>query len=149
MPRLIASLIIGFIIIPIITLKWGAKAFCGYVCPHGGFYSECFGRLFNPKPGTLKIIARTGPPAYFALMIIALALIFLIPSTFDIVRTAQKNLFFLLSQVLYFCIGIPLIGARSYCTHICPLGLEIRWIARMKMKLKKSSNQKDLHSNQN
>jgi hypothetical protein len=133
---LIASLTIGFIIIPLMTLKWGAKAFCGYVCPLGGFYSESFGRLFNPRPGKLKLMVRFGPPVIFALMTVALALIFLVPTTFEFVRTVQKQFFFLISQVLYFLVGIPLIGARSYCTHVCPLGLEIRSIVQLKNKYK-------------
>jgi polyferredoxin len=142
---LIVSLIMGFIIIPLITLKWGGKAFCGYVCPHGGFYSESFGRLFNPKPGKLKLLRKWGPPVYFILMLVALAAILLIPTTLDPIRTVQKQVFFLLSQVLYFVIGIPLVGARSYCTHFCPLGLEINWIVRWKnrMKIKNRSKGKN------
>ena len=135
---LIASLFVGFLVIPIITRRWGAKAFCGYVCPLGGFYSESFGRLFNPKPGKLKWLRKWGPPINFILMLAALAAILLIPATLDPIRTVQKQVFFLLSQVLYFVIGIPLVGARSYCTHLCPLGLEINWIARLKNPMKVS-----------
>ncbi len=45
------SLSVGFVGIPALTLAWGAKGFCGWVCPHGAFYSEAFGRLFSPPPG--------------------------------------------------------------------------------------------------
>lgn len=136
---LITSLIIGFLIIPLITFVWGRKAWCGYVCPIGGFYSESFGRLFNPKPGRLKIIKKFAPPVWYLVMILALLTIIVFPSTLSAIRTAHKMLFFVFSQVLFFTIGIPLIGARSYCTHICPLGYEIGLIVRLKTRLKKQN----------
>ena len=39
--------------------------------------------------------------------------------------------------LLYFVIGIPLIGGRSFCTLICPLGYEIRKIVKFTRHLKK------------
>ncbi len=135
---LAASLIMGFIVIPLITLRWGRKAFCGYVCPLGGFYSESLGRLYQPKPGRLKQLRRFGPPTLFILMSIALVTMLLFPALLPPIRTGQKYLFWLSSQVLYFVVGIPLIGARSYCTHLCPLGLEIGWIVKWKNRKKQS-----------
>lgn len=133
----LASLIIGFILIPFITILWGRKAYCGYICPLGGFYSESLGRLFNPKPGKLPLLRRFGPPIWFAIMTLALLTILVFPSTLEQVRTVQKLLFFIFSQVLFFVVGIPFIGARSYCTHLCPLGFEIKWIVFFKRKFKK------------
>lgn len=124
------SLAVGFLGIPALTLKWGAKGFCGWVCPHGAFYSEAFGRLFSPPPGRLPWLRRFGPPAYFALMTVALASVLLVPSATEPVRQAQKVAFFLGSQFLYLTVGVPLVGARSYCTHLCPIGYEVGWIVR-------------------
>ena len=132
----IASLIIGFLVIPLITLLWGRRAFCGYICPLGGYYSETLGRLFTPKPGKLKLMQRITPPLMFGVMTAALVFIVAFPATLDPVRTIQKNLFFALSQVLYFTIGIPVIGARSYCTHVCPLGFELGWLQHRKNRWK-------------
>jgi len=135
-PVFIASLVIGFIVIPLITVLRGRKAFCGYVCPLGGFYSESLGRLFNPKPGRLKWLQRFGPPFYYLLMVGALAVLLVFPRMLDSLRTVHKLFFFATSQVLYFVVGIPLIGARSYCTHVCPLGYEIGWFVKIKNRLK-------------
>lgn len=135
-PVFIASLIVGFLVIPLITLLWGRKAFCGYVCPLGGFYSESLGRLFNPKPGRLKWLQKVGPPFFYLMMTAALVTLIVFPETLDSLRTAHKLLFFAISQVLYFTLGIPLVGARSYCTHVCPLGYEIGWIVRLKNRMK-------------
>jgi len=126
----VLSLGVGFMGVPAMTLAWGAKGFCGWVCPHGAFYSEAFGRLFSPPAGRLPWLRRYGPPAYFLFMALALASIFLLPSATDPVRQVQKVVFFLGSQFLYLVVGMPLVGPRSYCTHLCPVGLEVGWIVR-------------------
>lgn len=136
-PVFIASLIVGFFIIPLLTILWGRKAFCGYICPLGGFYSESLGRLFNPKPGRLKWLQKVGPTFFYLMMVAALLTLLAFPYTLDSLRTVHKLFFFATSQVLYFVVGIPLIGARSYCTHMCPLGYEIGWIVRLKNRIKK------------
>jgi hypothetical protein len=130
------SLAVGFIGIPALTLAWGAKGFCGWVCPHGAFYSEAFGRLFSPPPGRLAALKRFGPPAYFALMTLALASVLLVPGATDPIRRVQKVAFFLGSQFLYLIVGVPLVGARSYCTHLCPIGFEVGWIVRARRRWK-------------
>jgi polyferredoxin len=131
------SLAVGFVGIPALTLRFGAKGFCGWVCPHGAFYSEAFGRLFTPPPGRLPLLRRFGPPAYFVFMSAALLSILLFPSVTEQVRLAQKLAFFGGSQLLYFIVGIPLVGPRSYCTHLCPIGLEVGWIVRARQSLRR------------
>jgi hypothetical protein len=126
----VLSLAVGFIGVPALTLVWGAKGFCGWVCPHGAFYSEALGRLFSPPAGRLPWLRRYGPPAYFLFMTVALASILFVPSVTEPVRQVQKVAFFLGSQLLYFVVGMPLVGPRSYCTHLCPIGLEVGWIVR-------------------
>jgi hypothetical protein len=135
--RLVAvlSLAVGFVGIPALTLAFGAKGFCGWVCPHGAFYSEAFGRLFLPPPGRLAWLRRYGPPAYFLFMTGALAALLLFPSATEPVRQVQKVTFFVASQLLYFVVGMPLVGARSYCTHLCPIGLEVSWLVRARRAL--------------
>lgn len=130
--RLVAalSLGVGFVGIPALTLRFGAKGFCGWVCPHGAFYSEAFGRLFSPPPGRLPWLRRFGPPAYFVFMTAALASLLVFPSATEPVRRVQKVTFFVASQLLYLVVGMPLVGARSYCTHLCPVGLEVSWLVR-------------------
>lgn len=134
---MVASLIIGFAITPIVTLLWGRKAFCGYVCPQGAFYSESLGRLFHPKPGRFPRLRRYGPLVYFTLMLFGLVSMLLLPQTHDTVRSLQKVMFFFVPQVLYLVVGIPLVGARSYCTHLCPLGFELRLMLKMKKALRR------------
>jgi polyferredoxin len=73
-------------------------------------------------------------------MVLALLAIIFFPSTLTLIRTTHKMLFFIFSQVLFFTIGIPLIGARSYCTHICPLGYEIGLIVQLKKRWKKQKS---------
>ncbi len=116
------SLLVGFVVIPVLTFLWGAKGFCGYVCPHGAFYSEAYGRLFSPLPGRLNGLRRYFPPLYFFAMSVALALVLTVPAAMEPVRSTQKVAFFLTSQMFYLIIGVPLIGPRSYCTHFCPIG---------------------------
>lgn len=130
------SLFVGFAVIPVMTLIWGAKGFCGYVCPHGAFYSEAYGRLFSPPPGRLNGLKKHFPPLYFLAMSVALALILADPATLEPVRKVQKVSFFLTSQLFYLVIGVPLIGPRSYCTHFCPIGYEIKYLIRLKKLLK-------------
>lgn len=126
------SILTGFVVIPILTFKWGAKGFCGYVCPHGAFYSEAYGRLFTPHPGKLMRFRKYFPPVYFISMTAALAAIILFPSMLEPVRQAQKIAFFMFSQFIYLIIAVPLIGPRSYCTHFCPIGYEVRGLVRLK-----------------
>jgi polyferredoxin len=126
------SLIVGFIVVPVITIKWGAKGFCGYVCPHGAFYSEAYGRLFVSHPGKLKIVRKYFPPLYFLAMAVALGAIIFTPSVLEPVRQIQKVAFFLISQFIYLIVAVPLIGPRSYCTHFCPIGYEVRTLVRLK-----------------
>lgn len=128
------SIIISFLIIPAVTWKWGAKAYCGYICPHGAFYSESYGRLFRPSPGKINWLKKFGPPFYFILMSGALILILIDPETLEPIRRTQKLVFFCISQLFFLVIGIPVIGARSYCTHFCPLGYAIRGIIHLKRR---------------
>lgn len=131
------SLAVGFVGIPALTLRFGAKGFCGWVCPHGAFYSEAFGRLFSPPPGRLPLLRRYGPPVYLVFMSAALLSILLFPSATEPVRLVQKVAFFVGSQLLYFIVGIPLVGPRSYCTHLCPVGLEVGWIVRARQAFRR------------
>lgn len=131
----VLSLAVGFVGIPALTLAFGAKGFCGWVCPHGAFYSEAFGRLFAPPAGRLAWLRRYGPPAYFVFMTVALASLLLFPSATEPVRQVQKVTFFVASQLLYLVVGMPLVGARSYCTHLCPIGLEVSWLVRARLAL--------------
>ncbi|MBW2652423.1 MAG: 4Fe-4S binding protein [Deltaproteobacteria bacterium] len=41
---------------------------------------------------------------------------------------------FLFCGILLFVIGIPLIGGRSYCRLICPMGYFIRILVRLKRR---------------
>jgi hypothetical protein len=129
------SLVVGFVVVPGLTLLWGAKAFCGWVCPHGAFYSEAYGRLFHPPAGRAAWLRRFGPPAYLAFMTVALAWVLLAPESVAPVRGAQKVAFFLGSQFLYLIVGVPLVGARSYCTHLSPIGLEVTWLVHARRAL--------------
>lgn len=131
------SLAVGFLVVPVLTFRWGAKGFCGYVCPHGAFYSEAFGRLFSPPAGRLRALKKYFPPVYFLAMSAALVLILAVPSSLDPVRNTQKLLFFLTSQFFYLVIGVPLVGPRSYCTHFCPVGFEIAWLIRLSMYVRR------------
>ncbi len=130
------SLLVGFIVIPVLTLLWGAKGFCGYVCPHGAFYSEAFGRLFSPPCGRLAGVRKVFPAMYFLFMVAALAAILGMPASLGPVRDVQKVAFFLTSQFFYLIIGVPLIGPRSYCTHFCPVGYEVKWLIKFKRSIK-------------
>ncbi len=126
------SLIVGFVVVPLLTFKWGAKGFCGYVCPHGAYYSEAYGRLYNPTPGRWKLVRRTVPVIYFTAMVAVALLILFVPQSLDPVRKAQKVTFFATSQFIYLIVGVPWIGARSYCTHFCPLGYEVSLLLKIK-----------------
>ncbi len=126
------SLLVGFVVIPALTFLWGAKGFCGYVCPHGAFYSEAYGRLFSPPPGRLNGLRKYFPPLYFLAMSVSLVLILAVPETLEPVRNVQKVSFFLTSQMFYLLIGVPFIGPRSYCTHFCPIGYEVKYLIKLK-----------------
>ncbi len=126
------SILVGLVVVPALTLAWGAKGFCGYVCPHGAFYSEAYGRLFSASPGRLPRLKRWFPPVYFLAMTAALVAILVSPGTLEPVRQGQKVAFFLTSQMFYMIFGIPFMGARSYCTHFCPIGFEVRQLLRIR-----------------
>lgn len=83
------SLFVGFLVIPFLTFKWGAKGFCGYVCPHGAFYSEAYGRLFAPPLGRLNWMRKCIPLLYFTGMVLAALSIILAPPTLDPIRRGQ------------------------------------------------------------
>ena len=134
----IFSIVFGFAVVPLLTIKFGAKGFCGYVCPIGGIYSETYGRLFHNPPGRFKECGRIIPPGYFLLMAVSLFLVWNDSSLFSPIRKIQVVTLFITSHFFYFVIGIPFIGGRSFCTLICPLGYEIRKIVRLKHKLLKN-----------
>jgi polyferredoxin len=137
----IFSIVFGFLVVPVLTVKFGAKGFCGYICPMGGIYSETYGRLFTNPPGRFKRLGNIIPPIYFSLMTISLFLIWYDPALISPIRRIQIITLFLTSHFFYFVIGIPLIGARSFCTLICPLGYEIGRIVKLKNRFLKKSLQ--------
>lgn len=133
----ILSSTMGFVLVPLITYKWGVKGFCGYMCPHGAFFSETYGRVFPVRAGRLKQVGRFLPQIYFALMTVALLAIFIIPDSVYPIRTVQKLVYFFTAEFLFFVICIPLIGGRSYCTLCCPMGYFVKLIVKAKRRLKK------------
>lgn len=134
------SVLIGFILVPLITYRWGAKGFCGYLCPHGGFFSETYGRFFDSHPEHLQWVRRFVPQIYFVLMTIALFFIIVLPSLTPPMRSIQKFVYFFTAELFYFVIGIPLLGGRSYCRLICPLGYFVKSLVKYKFKMKKTHN---------
>ena len=131
------SAVIGFFIVPVITLKWGVKGFCGYICPHGAFFSETYGRLFSSRYRGFNWMRRYVPPVYFILMMSGLIAVIFFPGAFSQIRSAQKMIYFITAEFLYFVICIPLFGGRSYCTHFCPMGYYVNSIVILKKKLKR------------
>ena len=129
------SLFVGFILVPFITCKWGARGFCGYLCPHGAFFSETYGRAFASHPRRLEWAKDYIPPVFFALMVFGLIVILFKPGMIIPIRSIQKFAYFFSAEFFYFVIGIPLIGGRSYCRLICPMGYFIRIIVRLKRRL--------------
>ncbi len=132
----ILSLIVGFVIVPVITFKWGAKGFCGYMCPHGAFFSETYGRIFPARYNRLKWAGRFLPQTYFLLMTAALLGIIIIPDSIYPVRTVQKLVYFFTAELFFFVIAIPLIGGRSYCRLLCPMGYYVKLLVRASRKIK-------------
>ena len=130
------SLFVGFILVPFLTYKWGAKGFCGYLCPHGAFFSETYGRVFASHPKRLEWLKDYIPPVYFVLMTLALIVVSSKPETIITVRSVQKYVYFFTGEFFYFVVGIPLMGGRSYCRLICPMGYAIRLMIRLKRRLK-------------
>jgi hypothetical protein len=126
------SVLMGFAVVPLITYKWGAKAFCGYLCPHGAFFSETYGRVFNQKPMRFLRAAKVIPPVYFILMTAALLVVIALPGSIYHLRSAQKLVYFFTAELFYFVIGIPLLGGRSYCSLICPMGYFIKFVVKCK-----------------
>lgn len=137
------SLTMGFAVVPLLTIKWGVKGFCGYVCPIGGLYSETYGRLFSNPIGRLRSVGRLLPPIYFCFMALSLLLIWYQPALIAPLRKIQIIIVFIAAHFFYLVIGIPLVGARSYCNLICPLGYEIRKIVQIKNSLVKKKRQND------
>lgn len=119
---LVLSLVVGFVLAPLLSYRWGMRGFCGYVCPHGAFFSETYGRIFKSRPGKLPWAKKYIPPFYFILMTLALICIIISPEMIVPLRSAQKYIYFITAEFFYFVIAIPLIGGRSYCTLICPMG---------------------------
>ena len=130
----IISLLVGFILAPFLTYKWGIKGFCGYLCPHGAFFSETYGRIFKSHSGRLSWAKAYIPPIYFTLMAFALIVIFVWPEITVPIRSIQKFVYFFTAEFFYFVIGIPLIGGRSYCRLICPMGYLMLRIVRLRRK---------------
>lgn len=126
------SLFVGFCIIPLVSYIWGRKAFCGYICPHGAFISETYGRIFEQHPGRFVILNKLIPPIYFSVMTVALLVILILPETLTSIRNIQKAVFLTTAELLYFVVLVPLVGGRSYCNLICPLGYAIRKIGTFK-----------------
>jgi polyferredoxin len=133
------SLFVGFIIVPLVTVKWGVKGFCGYICPHGAFFSETYGRIFPSRPSRLNKIPRSIPPIYFTLMVLSLVIILVIPHTIAPLRTIQKLVYFFTAEFFFFVIGVPLLGGRSYCRLMCPLGYFVLLLTRSKRKWYKNN----------
>jgi polyferredoxin len=63
----------------------------------------------------------------FALLVIAVAPALVVP-----MRSVQKFVYFSTAEFFYFVIGIPLLGGRSYCRLICPMGYWVRLMVRFK-----------------
>ena len=140
---LLLSSVMGFFIVPLITLKWGAKGFCGYICPHGAFFSETYGRVFSKRYKGFDWLRRYFPPIYFTIMTASLIAIIFFPDTITQLRSVQKMVYFITAEFLYFVICIPLFGGRSYCTLFCPMGYYVNGIVKLKNRLGRSTlNQK-------
>jgi hypothetical protein len=133
------SVLIGFILVPLITYRWGAKGFCGYLCPHGAFFSETYGRAFDSHPERLQWLQRFVPQTYFVLMAVALVIVIVLPSSILPIRSIQKLVYFFTAEFFYFVIGIPLLGGRSYCQLICPMGYFVQSLVRYKIKNKRKT----------
>lgn len=128
------SLAVGFVLAPFLSYKWGMKGFCGYICPHGAFFSETYGRIFPSRPATSKWVKMVVPPFYFALMTLALISIIVRPELIIPLRSVQKYVYFITAEFFYFVIAIPLLGGRSYCRLICPMGYLMRRVVRLKTR---------------
>jgi polyferredoxin len=133
-PAFALSLVVGFILAPFLSYKWGMKGFCGYICPHGAFFSETYGRVFSSHPQRLHWFSKWVPPLYFALMTLALVGIVLVPEVIVPLRSVQKHIYFMTAEFFYFVIAIPLIGGRSYCRIICPMGYLMKRIVQLKKR---------------
>ena len=70
----------------------------------------------------------------FALLVIAIAPALIVP-----MRSVQKFVYFFTAEFFYFVIGIPLLGGRSYCRLICPMGYWVRLMVRFKRSWKTGS----------
>ncbi len=130
------SLLVGFFLAPLLTYKWGMKGFCGYVYPHGAFFSETYGRVFTIYPTRFAWAKNFIPPFLFTLMACALIVIMIYPGMVVPIRSIQKYVYFFTAEFFYFVIGVPLVGGRSYCRLICPMGYFMKLIVRFKRRLK-------------
>ena len=92
---LLLSSVMGFFIVPLITLKWGAKGFCGYMCPHGAFFSETYGRVFSKRYRGFDWMRRYVPPIYFMIMTASLLAIIFFQTLLR--NSAQSKRWFILS----------------------------------------------------
>jgi hypothetical protein len=77
------------------------------------------------------------PPTYFVLMVCSFLIILLIPHTIVPLRTVQKLVYFFSAEFFFFVIGVPLLGGRSYCRLICPMGYFVLLLVRIKRKWSK------------
>jgi polyferredoxin len=65
-------------------------------------------------------------------MALSLVAAIALPGSIYPLRSAQKLVYFFTAELFYFVIGIPLLGGRSYCSLICPMGYFIRTMVKYK-----------------
>jgi len=125
------SVLAGFVVVPLITYTWGAKAFCGYLCPNGAFFSETYGRIFAQKRLRFPRISKIIPPLYFIFMALALIAVIALPDSIYPLRSAQKLLYFFLLSFFTLSSAYRFSG-RSYCSLICPMCYFMRTMVKCK-----------------
>jgi polyferredoxin len=67
-------------------------------------------------------------------MTLALFSILFKPALIIPLRSVQKYVYFMTAEFFYFVIAIPLLGGRSYCRLICPMGYLMKRIVRLKRR---------------
>ena len=72
-------------------------------------------------------------------MAVALLFVIVLPSSILPIRSIQKLVYFFTAEFFYFVIGIPLLGGRSYCRLICPMGYFVESLVRYKIKNKRKT----------